>query len=201
MGARFARGDRETFEGGFSFRSTGLLMSDHGPTHVDAIAHLDPDAPAPTTDTMPLETLYGDATCLDLSHKEPRTYISADDTDAAEGAAEAQVAPGQILLVRTGAHERLHGTPANLSQYPGLDESGSAWLRDRGVKAFGVDSPSPDNPASRTHPCHMMCRAEASPTSRTSRTSTSSSAGGSRSSASRCASAPAPARRSERSAS
>jgi kynurenine formamidase len=71
-----------------------------------------------------------------------------------------QVQRDQILLIRTGASERLAGTPDYLSQYPGFDESGSAWLRDRGVKAFGVDSPSPDNPISKTYPCHMMCRAE-----------------------------------------
>ena len=27
------------------------------------------------------------------------------------------------------------------------------------MKVFGVDSPSPDNPISRTYPVHMMCRA------------------------------------------
>jgi len=43
-------------------------------------------------------------------------------------------------------------------QKPGLDESGSMWLVEKSIKIFGVDSPSPDNPASRTYPCHMMCR-------------------------------------------
>jgi kynurenine formamidase len=147
------------FEGGFSFRSSGLLMSDHGPTHVDAIAHLDPRDSAPTIDAMALDTFYGDATCLDLSAKEPQSYISADDMDAAEADADVQVAHGQILLVRTGTYERHHGTRAYLSQYPGFDESGSAWLRDRGVKAFGVDSPSPDNPADRIYPVHLFSRA------------------------------------------
>jgi len=28
----------------------------------------------------------------------------------------------------------------------------------KGIKTFGVDAPSPDNHASRTYPCHMMCR-------------------------------------------
>jgi kynurenine formamidase len=147
------------FEGGFSFRSSGLLMSDHGPTHVDAIAHLDPADDAPTIDVMPLDTFFGPATCLDLSHIEAQEYISADDMDAAESAASTAVEPGQILLVRTGDYERHHGTPAYLSRYPGFDEFGSEWLRARGVKAFGVDSPSPDNPISKTYPCHMMCRA------------------------------------------
>ena len=27
-------------------------------------------------------------------------------------------------------------------------------------KTFGVDSPTPDNPASTSYPCHMMCRRE-----------------------------------------
>ena len=42
--------------------------------------------------------------------------------------------------------------------YPGLDETGSMWLVEKGIKTFGVDSSRPDNPASRTYPCHMMCR-------------------------------------------
>jgi kynurenine formamidase len=28
------------------------------------------------------------------------------------------------------------------------------------VKAFGVDTPTPDNPASRIYPVHLMCRRE-----------------------------------------
>src|ERR671933_1491066 len=84
------------FEGGFSFVSSGILMCDHGPTHVDAIAHLDPRDGAPTIDVMPLETFFGAATCLDVSHKEPQSYISADDLDAAESAAGVRVESGQI---------------------------------------------------------------------------------------------------------
>ena len=45
-----------------------------------------------------------------------------------------------------------------LTQFPGLGEDGSRWLVERGVKTFGVDTPTPDNPESRTYPCHMMCR-------------------------------------------
>jgi kynurenine formamidase len=148
----------KNFEGGFSFRSQGLLMSDHGPTHVDAISHLDPRDHAPAIDAMPLETFFGDATCLDLSAKAPQTYISADDMEDAAQAAGGSLDPGMILLIRTGAFERYHGTPEYTSQYPGLDESGTRWLIERGVKAFGVDSPSPDNPISKSYPCHMVCR-------------------------------------------
>jgi kynurenine formamidase len=148
------------FEGGFSFVSSGILLCDHGPTHVDAIAHLDPRDGAPTIDAMPLDTFYGPATCVDVSHKAAHEYVSADELAEAEESGGVRVEPGTILLIRTGTADRLGGTPAYTTDYPGLDESAAYWLRDRGVKAFGVDTPSPDNPISRTYPVHMMCRAE-----------------------------------------
>jgi kynurenine formamidase len=148
---------RRNFEGGFSYQSRGLLLSDHGPTHVDALSHLDPDLAAPSIDQMPLDLFYGAGTCIDLSPKKPHSYIGADDLDAA--AANADLRRGDVLLLYTGVFNRFYGTPAYLNQYPGLDEAGSAWLIERGIKIFGVDMPSPDNPISRTYPCHMMCRA------------------------------------------
>ena len=149
---------RKNFEGGFSYQSRGLLMSDHGPTHVDALSHLDPRPEAPSIDQMSLELFYGEATCIDVSHKQPQTYITADDLDAVASRAPVEIRRGDILLLYTGTYNRYHGTREYLSQYPGLDESGSNWLVERGIKTFGVDSPSPDNPISRTYPCHMMCR-------------------------------------------
>jgi kynurenine formamidase len=62
------------------------------------------------------------------------------------------------LLLYTATYNRYYGTIEYLSEYPGLDESGSNWILETGIKIFGVDSPSPDNPTSRTYPCHMMCR-------------------------------------------
>lgn len=149
---------RKNFEGGFSYQSRGLLMSDHGPTHVDALSHLDPRPEAPSIDKMSLDLFYGPALCFDVSHKEPQTYITADDLDTAAKASSVPVQRGDILLLYTGTYNRFHGTKEYLSQYPGLDESGSNWLVEQGIKTFGVDSPSPDNPISRTYPCHMMCR-------------------------------------------
>ena len=148
------------FEGGFSYQSRGVLFSDHGPTHVDALSHLDPRPEAPSIEKMPLDTFYGEATCIDLSHKKPHEYISAADMDEALAKSGAELRPGDILLIRTGTYDRLGGTMEYTNQYPGLDESASNWLVEKGVKAFGVDCPSPDNPISRTYPVHMMCRAQ-----------------------------------------
>jgi len=148
----------KNFEGGFSYQSRGVLFSDHGPTHVDAISHLDPRPEAPSIEKMPLDTFYGEATCIDVSHKKPHEYISAADMDEALAKSGAELHKGDILLIYTGTVDRLGGTMEYTSQYPGLDESASNWLVEKGVKTFGVDCPSPDNPISRTYPCHMMCR-------------------------------------------
>lgn len=148
----------EKFEGGFSYQSKGLLLSDHGPTHVDALSHLDPRPEAPSIEKMSIDYFMGDATCLDVSHKAPQTYIDGSDLDDALASAGQQLSEGDILLLYTGTYDRVYGTMDYVTQYPGLDESGSEWLVDKGIKSFGVDCPSPDNPVSRTYPCHMMCR-------------------------------------------
>jgi kynurenine formamidase len=146
------------FEGGFSYASRGLLLSDHGPTHVDAISHLDPANGAPTIDEMPLATFYGAGTCIDVSHAAPRTDITPEHLDAAVAAAGDRLAEGDALLLYTGTAARCGGTREYTREYPGLSAAAAEWLVDRRVRVFGVDSPSPDNPASRTYPVHMMCR-------------------------------------------
>jgi kynurenine formamidase len=146
------------FEGGFSFQTKGIMINDNGPTHVDSFSHLDPDPAALTIDQMPLELFYGPAICLDVSHKAPQTDIEADDLDAALEASGQDIGPAEILLFYTATHDRYGGTRDYLSQFPGLGATASEWIAGHGIKAFGVDTPTPDNPISPTYPCHMMCR-------------------------------------------
>lgn len=148
----------KNFDSEMSYASKGLLLSDHGPTHVDAISHLDPREGAPSIDQMDLSLFHGRAVCLDISHKKPKSYVSDADLDEAVASSGASWSEGDVLLLHTGTYERYQGTADYLSEYPGLDESASNWIVDKGFKIFGVDSPSPDNPTSRTYPCHMMCR-------------------------------------------
>ncbi|MGH8873875.1 MAG: cyclase family protein [Acidimicrobiia bacterium] len=149
---------RPRFESGFSFQTMGIMLNDNGPTHVDSFSHLDPDPEAPTIDQMPLELFHGDAICLDVSHIQPHTDIEAEDLDEALERPGLEVREGDIVLLYTGTFNRCHGTADYLTRFPGLGESGSRWMVENGVKAFGVDSPTPDNPISRTYPCHMMSR-------------------------------------------
>jgi kynurenine formamidase len=146
------------FDGGFSYAANGLTLSEHGPTHVDAISHLDPAPGAPSIDQMPLDSFYGPGTCVDVSGVGPDELVTETHLDVAEAQAGGLLRSGDVLLIHTGAFRRNGGTPAYSSDYTGLDDSAAQWLADRDVKVFGVDAPSPDHPRSRTYPVHMMCR-------------------------------------------
>jgi kynurenine formamidase len=148
------------FESDLSYATKGLILSDHGPTHVDSISHFDPAEGAAGIDEMALDTFWGEGTCIDISSTPAGEYASAADLDESLEASGADLRPGDVLLLHTGAYERHGGTPDYLSGYPGLDESGAEWLVERQVKVFGVDCPSPDSPKSPTYPVHLMCRRE-----------------------------------------
>ena len=148
------------FEGGFSFQTTGFILNDNGPTHVDSFSHLDPTPGAETIDQMSLDLFYGPAVCLDVTGFAPQTDITTEDLDRIEAESPVQVQRGDIVLFHTATWNRYVGDKRYLTDFPGLGESAAEWIVQRGVKTFGVDSPTPDNPASRTYPVHMMCRRE-----------------------------------------
>lgn len=146
------------FDSDFSYQSLALLLCDHGPTHVDALSHLDPRDDAPAIDAMPLDTFCGPGTCLDVSDVAPREYCTAERLDRALAESGAELGEGDVLLLRTGAADRLGGTREYTTQYAGLDRSAADWLGAHRIKVFGVDSPSPDNPADRIYPAHLFSR-------------------------------------------
>jgi kynurenine formamidase len=148
------------FEGGFSFQTTGFMLNDNGPTHVDSFSHLDPAEGAETIDQMPLELFYGTAVCLDVTSFAPQTDITAADLDRIEGESPIDVRRGDIVLFHTGTWNKFAGDKRYLTDFAGLGASAAEWIVQRGVKTFGVDSPTPDNPASKSYPVHMMCRRE-----------------------------------------
>jgi kynurenine formamidase len=143
-----------------TYATRGIIFSDHGPTHVDSLSHFDPRPGAPTIDQMPLDAFWGPAICIDISDAAAQTDVDPEALEAALAKTGLSIEPGDILLLRTGNWDRNAGTPAYLSDYPGLGESSAEWLVEKKVKAFGVDTPTPDNPASRIYPVHLMCRRE-----------------------------------------
>lgn len=148
------------FEGGFSFQTLGFMLNDNGPTHVDSFSHLDPDPAAQTIDQMSLELFYGPAICLDVSDVPAKADITSGHLDGALTKSGLDLCSGDMLFLYTATYDRYKGTDEYVSEFPGLGESGAEWIVEKGVKTFGVDSPTPDNPTSRSYPCHMMCRRE-----------------------------------------
>lgn len=152
-------GTRGSFESDLTYATKGIIFSDHGPTHVDSLSHFDPDSEQ-TIDRMDLSGFWGPALCLDVSSAEAGEDVDPELLEASLAGSGQRLVPGDILLLRTGNWERNGGTAAYLSQYPGLSAASAEWLVERRVKAFGVDTPTPDNPTSRTYPVHLMCRRE-----------------------------------------
>lgn len=153
-----------TVQGGHSSTSKLLQISDHSGTHVDAIAHFDPRPGAPTIDEMPLETFYGQAVCLDVSHVGPRGWIDAKDLGEACREHNIEIRPGDIMLIYAGHSDRTYGSPAFLTDFPGLTPEAARWLAAKGVKNFGVEAISVDHPdrqvaaKEKAFPVHVVCR-------------------------------------------
>lgn len=153
-------GTAGAFESELTYATRGMILSDHGPTHVDSISHFDPAPDAPTIDLMGLPLFYGPAICLDISAAPPREDVTPEQLAAALGQSGQELQEGDIVLLHTGHPARHGGTPEYTSEFAGLGEAAAEWLVSRRVKAFGIDTPTPDNPASRIYPVHLICRRE-----------------------------------------
>ena len=146
------------FTSEFSFQTWGFILNDNGPTHVDSFSHLDPDPGAETIDQMDLSLFYGPAICLDVSEFPPRTDIESDHLDQALERSGLTLEPGDHCFFHTGTYDRHHDKPEYLTEFAGLGASACDWILERQIGTFGVDSPTPDNPASTVYPVHLMCR-------------------------------------------
>ncbi|MFC6722829.1 cyclase family protein [Halobium palmae] len=140
----------------FTFETRGLLLCDHGPTHVDAPAHYRPDG-ASTTE-LSLERFYTPGKAIDVSHREAGEYITVNDLESACEEANVTIEEGDTVLIRTGHYDETYPSRAYVENYPGLNEAATEWLVEHGVVNFGVDQPSPDTPDDVTYPCHTVCK-------------------------------------------
>jgi kynurenine formamidase len=133
-----------------------ILISGHTGTHMDAPFHVDPKGV--TAERVPCERAAGEAIWLDLSSKgEPHAMIGPDDLDRAEGAGGEPIRPQDIVLVHTGwldsAGER--SLKSYIQDAPALTREAGEWLRNRKIKALGVDLATPDAHTASDLPIHM----------------------------------------------
>ena len=138
--------------GRVSFANEQIVMSGHVGTHVDAPLHALPGGP--DANAIDLADCVGPASRLDVRRLcGPRATIGGADL---EKALSPRHRPAAIVLLHTGWSGRALTEPDDYYRNSmGLDESGVAWIRERGARCVGIDAPSIDTPDTPGAPAHM----------------------------------------------
>ena len=140
-----------------------LHMCDHGPTHTDAVSHIDERETAPSIDQSPLSMFFTRGIALDFTGQvEPKEEISLKLLQD-ELTKQGLTPPREGTLLFTGGHyKRTFPEEGYLNEYPGLGREAADYLyRECGVANIGQDAPSIDaaiNANDLTFPCHVLCR-------------------------------------------
>lgn len=142
---------------GFSYETCGILLCDHGPTHIDSVKHLSTAPDAPPVDKIPLEHCITSAICLDVSDVPRKTQFGRAKIEDELRKWNLDIRKGDTVLFYTAHYDQYYGEPEYMTDYPGLDREATEFIIDQGCINFGVDSPSPDMWYDKTYPCHSVC--------------------------------------------
>jgi kynurenine formamidase len=152
---------------GFWYSSYNYGGSEHVGTHLDAPFHFGEGKW--TTEQIPLAQTIGPAVVIDvrrLSEKNADHLLSLEDIRAWEKA-HGRLPTSVIILIRSGwgrywrDRKRYFGTdePGNVTDlhFPGLAPQAAEFLvKQRRVKAVGIDTPSIDHGPSRDFRAHQI---------------------------------------------
>jgi kynurenine formamidase len=114
--------------------STRIEMLTHIGTHIDAPCHF-VEGDVWSVDEIPLELTVKTGRVIPLTHKAPRTAVTADDIRATGVPIDASVIP----VLNTGWTDRAWGTQRFWNEMIYLDTSAAAYLVERGVSAVALD--------------------------------------------------------------
>ena len=142
---------------GFSYETRGILLCDHGPTHIDSVSHLSRNPDAPPVDKIPLEHCITSGLCVDVSDIPQKTQFGRKKIEDELNRWGLTIRKGDTILFYTGQYDRHYGKPEYMTDYPGLNKEATEFIIDQGCINFGVDSPSPDMWYDKTYPCHRTC--------------------------------------------
>lgn len=154
--------------GGYYYASNRLEMAEHGGTHIDAPIHFSKGGQ--TLDQIPIERLVGAGVRINVAARcaRDRDYlVTIQDFERWE-AAHGRIQTRAIVLVDTGfarywpSRQQYLGTEmrglegVRALHFPGLHPDAAAWLvREREVKAVGIDTASIDYGQSTTFDTHV----------------------------------------------
>jgi kynurenine formamidase len=155
-------------EKGYYYSAYQFCSAEHGGTHIDAPIHFAEGRQ--TVDQLPLTQLIGPAIKIDVSPQalaDPDYLVSVEDLTNWEKE-HGQIPDGSIVLIRTGygRHwpDRLKylGTDKRGQEgvaalhFPGLAPEAAGWLvKNRKIKAVGIDTASIDFGQSQTYGSHV----------------------------------------------
>jgi kynurenine formamidase len=138
----------EDFPEGEAISNETITLTTHTGTHMDAPLHyglFSGGQRAAAVDDIPLEWCFAPGVRLDLRHVPPGVGITAGDIQDALAKIPHELQPGDITLIWTGA-DRLWGTEAYRSEFPGMTRESTDYLVARGVKVIGIDAWGVDRP-------------------------------------------------------
>jgi len=133
--------------GGLGWALEKISAITHTGTHVDAPYHYGPESegkPAKRIDEVPLEWCFGPGVRLDFRHLGDGDEITVKELERALSGIDYELQGGEILLLMTGADQRLDSKA--YFQQPGLGRDGILWLVDRGIRMIGIDAYTIDRP-------------------------------------------------------
>ena len=159
--------------GGFYYSSFGFCAPEHGGTHLDAPVHFAEGRKS--VDQLSLQQLTGPAVVIDVSAKaiNNRDYLISIDDILSWEKENGALPDSAILLFRTGYGKfypdanRYFGTDKKgdsaiaLLHFPGIDPQLAEWLlKNKTIKAVGLDTPSIDYGQSSDFKTHRILLAE-----------------------------------------
>jgi kynurenine formamidase len=154
---------------GYYYSSYSICTPEHGGTHLDAPIHFAKGKY--TVEELPLKSLTGNAVVIDVSKNAlaNRDYqISIADITTWEKE-HGTLDPNTIILFKTGYGKfypdrgGYFGTPKTGLEaipelhFPGIDPKTTSWLiKERAIKALGLDTPSLDYGQSTDFKTHQI---------------------------------------------
>ena len=154
--------------GGYYYSSNRIEMPEHGGTHIDAPIHFSEGKQ--TLDQIPIDRMVGPAVRIDITEPcaHDRDYrVGISDFERWEAQYD-RIPTGSIVLLDVGYAKfwanrkdylgtELRGQEGvRALHFPGLHPEAAAWLvRERQVKAVGIDTASIDNGQSTAFETHV----------------------------------------------
>jgi kynurenine formamidase len=123
-------------------------LGTHNSTHVDAPWHYNSrirGERAQTIDELPLEWFLAPGVVIDATRKADGEAIDIPDFEAGLATAGHELAPLDIVLVRTGRDE-FYAELDYIARGPAVTADATRWLFEQGVRVMGIDAWGWDGP-------------------------------------------------------